>query len=331
MASPLRGRFFLLAWLCLLAIVTAQPSRAQGPERVYRITWLSLDTQTPLVYEPFRQGLRELGYVQGRNLAFEIVSAEGKLERLDELAAALVRQRADVIVTGVTSTTRAAMKATRSIPIVMLSVPDPVGSKLVKSLARPGGNVTGLAYNSPELSGKQLQVLKELVPSMARLAILRDPRGASGHQATVKEAQAMALALGVQPLVFDAREPREFDAAFAELAKQGAHGILVPAHAIFLRYRKQLAALALKHRLPSMHSAAAHVQAGGLVAYSASLSDNFRRGATVVDKILKGAAPADLPVELPTKFELVLNVGTAKTLGLTIPSAVLVRADKVIR
>ncbi len=324
----------LLGWrLFFLAVIFAglQTSAfSQTSKRVYRITWLSLDTQTPRVYEPFRQGLLALGYVEGRNLAFNIVSAEGKLERLDELAAALVRQKVDVIVTGVTSTTRAAMKATRTIPIVMLSVPDPVGSKLVKSLARPGGNVTGLAYNSPELSGKQLQVLKELVPSLARLAILRDPEGASGHQMTIKQAQAMALSLGVQPMVMDAREPREFDAAFAALANQGADGVLVPAHAIFLRYRNQLATLAMKHRLPSMYSAAAHVQAGGLAAYSASLSDNFRRGAIFVDKILKGAAPADLPVELPTRFELVLNLRTAKSLGVTIPSAVLVRADKVI-
>ena len=241
-----------------------------------------------------------------------------------------MRQKVDIIVTGVTSTTRAAMKATRTIPIVMLSVPDPVGSKLIESLARPGGNVTGLTYNSPGLSGKQLQLLKELVPSITRVAILRDPRAASGHQMTVTQAQAMAVSAGVQPLVIEAREPGEFEAAFAALARQGVGGVLVPAHAIFLRHRKQLAELAVKHRLPSIYSAAAHVRAGGLVAYSASLSDNFHRGASVVDKILKGAAPADLPVELPTKFELTLNLGTARALGLSIPSAVLLRADKII-
>jgi putative tryptophan/tyrosine transport system substrate-binding protein len=305
-----RRRFLLISLAGALAAPLAAVAQPAG--RIYRIGWLGFGSPNMAVSEPFRRGLRDLGYVEGQNVVIEWRFPDARPERLSDLAAELVRLKVDVIVTPVTSTTQAAMQATRTIPIVMLAVPDPVGSGLVSSLARPGGNVTGLSFLNPELSAKQLQLLKEVRPAMSPVAILRDP-AASGHAITLRAAEVAAVALGMRLQVVDAREPHEFDGAFAAMVRGAAAGLLVFAHPTFVRHRTRLAELAAQSRLPAMYGATVHAEAGGLMAYAPSLADNFTRGALFVDKILKGAKPGELPVEQPTKFEFVINLKTAKT------------------
>ena len=324
-----------LAFSVLLAPLAADAQQAAG--KVYRIGFLSvLGAPTPStpagVLEAFRQGLRELGWVEGQNIVIDYRFAEGRFDRLPALAAELVRLKVDIIVAVATQGVAAAKNATETIPIVMISgSADPVGLGFIASLARPGGNVTGLSYSvGPEILGKGLELLKEIVPKVRRVAILSNP--ASPVQPLfIREVKVAARSLGVQLQLLEARGPNEFDGAFAAMAKERVGALLVVADSIFILHRTRLADLAARSRLPAIYGYREHVEAGGLMSYGPSVRDLFRRAATFVDKILKGAKPADLPVEQPTKFELVINLKTAKALGLTIPPSVLIRADEVIQ
>jgi ABC-type uncharacterized transport system substrate-binding protein len=307
---------------------------AQQAAKVPRIGYLVPNlAANPHWLEAFRQGLRDLGYVEGRNLVIEYRSAEGKLERLPALAAELVALKVDVIVVGGTLVALAAKQATRTLPIVFAAVADPVSSGLVTSLAQPGGNVTGLSLLAPELVGKCLEQLKQAVPGVSRVAVLWQPGGGLGERTEkdmLKEAEVAALALGVRPQFVGARGPADFERAFSEMTRARAGALTMLGSPMFFNERRRLVDLAAKHRLPAVYPWREFVDAGGLMAYGANLADLSRRAATYVDKILKGAKPADLPVEQPTKFELVVNLKTAKALGLTIPQSVLGRADQVI-
>jgi len=288
----------------------------------------------PHVHEAFRQGLRDLGYVEGRNVVIEYRDAEGKLERLPALAAELVALKVDVIVTGGgTPTALAAKQATRTVPIVFIAVGDPVTSGLVTSLARPGGNVTGLTSLAPELVGKWLELLTQAVPGVSRVAFLWQPGviGERTEKDMLKAADVAARALGVRLQFVEARGPADIDRAFSDMTRTRAGALTVLPYAMFNSERRRLVDLAAKNRLPTVYSFREYVDAGGLMAYGPNLADLIRRAATYVDKILKGAKPADLPVEQPTKFELVINLKTAKALGLTIPPSLLGRADEVIQ
>jgi putative ABC transport system substrate-binding protein len=280
--------------------------------------------------DAFRHGLRELGYVDGRNIVIESRPSEWKFERLPALAADLVRLQVDVIVSTNTRATDAARRATSTIPIVFTVSGDPVAEGLVASLGRPGGNLTGLATISPELVGKQLEMLKGVVPKLTRVAVLENPTQPS-HARSVQHAESAARTLGLQLQVVEARTPSEIDAAFAAISSQRTGGLLVLRDAEFRTHRARIVALAARNRLPAVYGLREEAEAGGLIAYGASVPQLFRRAATYVDKILKGAKPADLPVEQPTKFELVINLKTAKALRLTIPPSLLAQADEVIQ
>jgi len=307
-------------------------TEAQRPTKVPRIGYLSATSPSvnPARIEAFRQGLRELGYVEGKNIIIEWRYAEGKLDRLRELAAELVRLKVDVIVTGGSTTTPAVKEATVTIPIVMAWDNDPVGSGFVASLARPGGNITGLSTLAPELSGKQLELLKEIVPRLSRVAVFGSSTEPGNAQA-LKEIELAARAFGVQLQYLDVRGPKDIETAFQAAGKGRADAILVLSGAVLNSHRKQIAELAVKTRLPAIYPQTEYTEAGGLMYYGANTPDLFRRAATYVDKILKGRTPADLPVEQPIKFEFIINLKAAKQIGLTIPPNVLVRADKVIR
>jgi putative ABC transport system substrate-binding protein len=314
----------------LLAIPLA--AEAQAPAKVPRIGYLSPRSlaDNASLLDSFRQGLRELGYVEGQNIAIEHRFAEGQPERLPALAAELVRLKVDVIVTTGPPAPEAAKRATRTIPIVFAVAGDPVAEGLVASVARPGGNITGLASIAPEVVGKELELLKEVVPKVSRVAVLLNPSN-QNHAPTLRRAEGAAQALGVQLHIVQARTSPEIEAAFAAMRSQRVGGVLVLRDSFFLAQRTQIAALAAKIRLPAVYGIRQEAEAGGLMAYGASLPHMYRRAATYVDKILKGAKPADLPVEQPTKFELVINLKTAKALGLTIPPSLLQRADEVIQ
>jgi putative tryptophan/tyrosine transport system substrate-binding protein len=280
--------------------------------------------------EAFRQGLRELGYVEGQNLIIESRYAEGSEERLPDLAAELVRLKVEVIVAGGSSTIRAAQHATRTIPIVMAGSYDPVGRGLVASLARPGGNTTGVSTLGAELPGKRLELLKETVPQSARVAVLANP-AAGGYESVMHNLTGAAQALGLQLRVVELRRAEELDTAFATMTREGVDAlIVVPDRALMDGLRGRTVDLAATHRLPAMYDGREYVVAGGLMSYGPSLLDMFQRAATYVDRILKGAKPADLPVAQPTKFELVINLKTAKALGLTVPPSLLFQANEVI-
>jgi len=324
------ARRILVVILTLGILATPVPTEAQQSAKVPRIGWLSIASRTPAVshlIEAFWQGLRELGYVEGQNIAIEYRFAEGRPERLPEFAAQLVALKVDIIVTPNPAGTQAAREATRTIPIVILGVADPVGSGLVASLSRPGGNITGLT--SPVMWGKRLELLKETVPKASRVAVLRNPTNPETADMS-RDVGGAARALGVQLQVLDVRVPIELDSAFARMTRDRAGALLVTGDTLFTLHREQIAVLAIKRRLPAISWAREFAEAGLLMAYGRSLPYEFRRAATYVDKILKGAKPADLPVEQPTKFELVVNLKTAKALGLTIPQSVLIRADQVI-
>jgi putative tryptophan/tyrosine transport system substrate-binding protein len=317
-----------------LLVVPLVAAAAQLREKVPLVGYLNSGSPSDPIrqrrLEAFRQGLRELGYGEGQNIAIESRWAEEKYDRYPALAADLVRLKVDVIVAQSGALTKAAQEATRTIPIVMLHVNDPVGSGLVASLARPGGNVTGLTIMSPDLVGKQLQLLKEVVPTVSRVAVLLQPDNpASALQ--LREAEAAARALGVRLQILEARVPPEIDSAFAAMTREGVGALLILADSIFGTQRRQIAELATKGRLPSIFITRDFAEAGGLIAYSANFLDLERRAATHVDKILKGAKPANLPVEQPTKFELVINLKTAQALGITIPPMLLFQADEVIK
>jgi putative ABC transport system substrate-binding protein len=324
-----------LVWIVALVVTLAMCGavvNAQQPAKIPRIGYLTVSSLSANVtrVEAFRQGLRELGYVEGKNIVIDWRSGEGKLERESELVAEAVRLKVDVIVTSGPTMTRAAKQATTTIPIVMTFDSDPVGSGFIASLARPGGNITGLSALSPELSGKQLELLKEIVPTLARVAVL----GSSNEPAkpnTLKEIELAAGALGVQIQFLDVPEPKDIETTFRSATKARADALVVLASAVFSDQRARVASLALSSRLPAIYFRQEFVEAGGLISYGTSFADLSRRAATYVDKILKGAKPADLPVEQPKKFELIINLKTAKQIGLTIPPNVLARADKVIR
>jgi putative ABC transport system substrate-binding protein len=318
-------------------LVPRLTAEAQQAAKIARIGYLSPYLATsPHLREAFRQGLRDLGYVEGRNLVIEYRDAEGKVERLPALAAELVALKVDVIVTeaGSTVVPLAAKQATRTIPIVFASAADPVGRGLVTSLARPGGNVTGLASLNAELVGKRLELLTQAVPGLGQVAVLWLPGGSLGER-TEKEmltgAEVAARGLGVRLQFVEARDPADFDRAFSDMTRARAGALTLLPSNMFRRGHRRLVDLAERHRLPTVYFAREFVDAGGLMSYAAPLTDLCRRAATYVDKILKGAKPGDLPVEQPTKFELVINLKTAKALGLTIPPSVLGRADQIIQ
>src|SRR5262245_1636273 len=312
-----------------IAPLSAEAQQAGKVPRVgYLIAGSHSDPGRLRLLEAFRQGLRELGYVEGQNIAIESRWAEGADDRLPTLAADLVRSKVDVIVAQSGAATRAAQQATRTIPIVMSLANDAVGSGLVASLAHPGGNVTGLTIMAPDLVGKQLQLLTEVVPKVSRVALLTNPANPASAP-FLREAEAAARALGVRLQTLEARNSQVIDNAFAAMTRERAGALLILPDQIFLSQRSQIAELATKRRLPSIYGQGEYAEAGGLMAYSANFPDLVRRAATFVDKILKGAKPADLPVAQPTKFELVINLKTAKALGLTIPPSLLMRADQV--
>jgi putative ABC transport system substrate-binding protein len=326
-------RAILVAVILFAVAVIAD---AQQPKKVLRIGYLSsFDRATESARsEAIRLALRELGYIEGQNIATEYRYAEGKLDRYPELAAELVRLKVDImVVAGGDQLIQAAKNATKTISIVMVgSGADPVEAGLIESLAHPGGNVTGITNLNRELGGKRLELLKEAVPKVARVAVLYDP-ALPGPVREVKEVlpvAARALRLTLQP--WEVRAANDFDRVFASLNKQRPDGLYVPASvSLMAANRKRIADFALKSRLPSVYNSRESVDAGGLMSYNADPADSYQRVATYVDKILKGAKPADLPVEQPKKFELIINLKTAKQIGLTIPPNVLARADKVIK
>jgi putative ABC transport system substrate-binding protein len=325
---PSRRRQFLIASGALLA---APIAHAQQPGKVYRIGYLqgTSATGSPHLAQAFRERLRDHGWIDGKNMVIEYRFAAGKFDRLPALAADLVRQRVDVIAAGPTPAAVAAKNATAMIPIVMANVGIPVELGLVASLARPGGNVTGLSFTaSTEMTGKGLQLLTDAVPTARRVAILSNP--ANPAHTGLSDVQKVAERLRVQLQRLEASDPSQFDGAFAAIAKERTDALLVVADGMFILHRARLADLAAKHRIPTMYGIRENVEAGGLISYGPDIADIWRRAADYVDKILKGAKPADLPVEQPTKFELVVNIRTAKALGITIPQSVLLRADRVI-
>jgi ABC-type uncharacterized transport system substrate-binding protein len=320
-------------FITLLGGATAWPLAvwAQQIEKVSRIGYLG--TSSPSleghVLTAFRQKLRELGHVEGENIAIEYRWAEGQDDRLPELAAELVRLKPVVIVTTGTPGTLAAKQATSTIPIVFASSGNPVNAGLVASYARPGGNVTGFTFTGPELEGKRLQILKEMVPGLSRVAVLWNPVSMGVEFYRQTQAAATALSVTLQPVV-EARRMDDFEHAFAMIGRARAQALIVLADRLLLSSRKQIVTFAASRRLPAMYPYREYVDAGGLSSYAPSNIDRFRRTAGYVDKILRGAKPADLPVEAPIKFELIVNLKTAKALGLTIPPSVLISADEVI-
>jgi putative ABC transport system substrate-binding protein len=326
-----RRRFINRVALGFIAVPLA--AQAQQAGKVHRIGYLTSGTSTdaPQRIDVFRQALRELGWVEGKNIVIEYRIAEGRLDRLPDLATELVRLKVDIIVANPTPTAVAVKNATGTIPIVMIGVADPVALGLIASLARPGGNVTGLSWSvGVELWVKQLELLKEIVPKVSRVAVLSNPANPFVVLA-IRDVKVAARSLGLQLQLLEVRGPDEFDGAFAAMAKERVGALLVISDTIFSVRRARLAELEAKNQLPSMHGLRSDAEAGGLMAYGPDFPDQFRRAATYVDKILKGANPADLSVEQPTKFELVINMKTAKALGLTIPQSLLLRADEVIQ
>jgi len=322
-----------LALILMLALLGAtRLAAAQSPGDMRRIGYLSNTTSdgNRNLHEAFVQGLRERGWIVGRNVAIEYRWADGKTERLPGLAEDLVRRKVDVIVTLGTPPALAAMKATKAIPIVMVSAADPVRLGLVASLARPGGNVTGTSFDvGLEVFGKQLELFKEALPSLRRVAVLSNT-GNPAQAIAVGNVKVAAQSLGLDLQHLPLQQPAEFEAAFGAMSKQQADGFIVLVDAFFMLHRAQLADLAARNRLPSMFGFREFVDAGGLMSYGPSASDIARQATGHVDKILDGAKPGDLPVEQPTRFELVINLGTAKALGLSVPQSLRLRADRVV-
>jgi putative tryptophan/tyrosine transport system substrate-binding protein len=318
--------------LCVVLIALGFTAEAQQPTKVARIGFLMPLSPSAISarIEAFRQGLRELGYVEGKNIVVEWRSSEAKADRLPELAAELVRLKVDIIVSAGPVTTPFLKQATVTIPIVMAYDDDPVGSGVVASLARPGGNVAGFCTLAPERSGKQLELLKEIVPKLSRVALFGNT-SQLGHPQALREINLVADAFRVQIQYLEIREPKDIEIAFQAASKERAEAVLLVTTPILSSQRRQVIDLAVRNRLPSIYGRPEFVEDGGLVFYGVSYTDLYRRAATYVDKILKGTKPADLPVEQPTKFEFIINLKAAKQIGLTIPPNVLARADKVIK
>ena len=313
--------------VCALLLALGLPAEAQQRGKVPRLGYLGGAFST---HPAFLQGLRDLGYVEGKNIVIESRYAEGKLERLPDLAAELVRLKVDIIVTQSTPAAQAAKKATTTIPIVMATGGDAVGSGLVASLAHPGGNITGLSTLATDLNATRLELLKEVVPKASRVAYLANP-AIVPEMIGLKNLESVASSLAVTIKFAAMQGPADFESAFAGAVRDGVHAAIFTQNQSTIPYRHQIVSLAAKHRLPVMYGWSDFAEAGGLMFYGVNLSDLYRRAAYYVDKILKGAKPAELPVEQPTKFEFVINLKTAKQIGLTIPPNVLARADKVIR
>ena len=321
----------LVSLVSTLILASGYTSEAQQPKKIWRIGWLaggSASGVAPLT-DAFRQGLRQLGYIEGKNIAIEYRYAEGKFDRLPDLAAEIVHLKVDVIVVANPEAIHAAKRATETIPIVMVGPGDPVRLGLIASLARPGGNLTGLSFISIELTGKRLELFKEAFPRISRVAVLRTPGAAQEQQA--KEMEVAAQTLGIQVQYVHVQTPDDFENAFSAITKGRADALLILRSPLIRTHATRITDFAEKRRLPTMYDDRLLVEAGGLMSYGTDTLDFYRRAAYYVDKILKGAKPADLPVEQPKKFEFVINLKTAKQIGLTIPPNVLARADKVIR
>jgi putative ABC transport system substrate-binding protein len=305
---------------------------AQQTKNVPRIGFLGGSSASAYsgFIDAFRKSLRDLGYVEGQNIAIEYRYADGKRDRLSDLSADLIRLKVDVILVSGSLAIGALKNATKTIPIVMTTVEDPVAQGFVDSLARPGGNITGLTNLAPELSGKRLELVKETLPKIDRVAVLWDPAG-PGPAVAFKETQAVALPMGLQLQSLEIRSPNDFEGAFKAAIAERSGAVIVLQSFLTNAHRRRIVDLALTHRLPGMYTQMEYVEVGGLMSYAPSYTDIYRRAATYVDKILKGTKPADLPVEQPIKFEFVINLKTAKQIGLTIPPNVLARADRVIR
>jgi putative tryptophan/tyrosine transport system substrate-binding protein len=337
--SEISKRDGLSSWLLTLCcsgamlLALSEAAEAQQPKKIARIAYVSASSHSPMSTrtEAFRHGLRDLGYVEGKNIVIEWRYAEGKTDRVPALLADLVRLKVDVIVTGGSGVTRHAKETAVTIPIVMAQDFDPVSNGFVASLARPGGNITGLATLRPELSGKQLELLQEIVPKLSRVAFFGTSTNPGNAQA-LRETELAAAPFGVKLQYVDVLSPTDIEAGFRSAVKGNVDAIIMQTQgAVTNSRRQQVAELAVKSRLPAIYYAPQYIEAGGLMSYGVSLPDLDRRAATYVDKILKGSKPADLPVEQPTKFELIINLKTAKQIGLTIPPNVLARADRVIR
>jgi putative tryptophan/tyrosine transport system substrate-binding protein len=318
--------------LCSLLLAPCSSAQAQQPKKVPRIVFIgpgSAASASAAYYDSFRQGLRELGYIEGKNIFIEARYAEGKQDQLFDLATELVKSNVDVIVTTTTPGVLAVKKATSTVPIVFAAAGDPVRAGLVSSLAHPGGNITGLSMFSTELTGKRLELLKEAFPKINRVAYMRDPVGvASGG---LEETKAVANALGLRVQFLEVRSVKDFDKAFELILRERSQAIALTPLPRMNNYYPRIVEFAAKNRLPAIYPSSEFINAGGLMSYGVSFPDLFRRAATYVDKILKGAKPGELPVEQPTKFELVINLKAAKQIVVTIPQTVLYRADKVIR
>ena len=326
------GLAIIFALSLTLAPIVAE---AQQPPRVARVGWMSLATPTApaLNFDVFRQGLRDLGYVEGQNLILELRYTDGKNELLLELIADLERVGVDIIVAGPFAALRVAKQTTTRIPIVMTPSADPVVAGIVQSLARPGGNVTGITEMAPQLTPKRLELLKEIVPTLSRVAILWQPGSLSeeAFKQMLQETQVTARSLGVQLQLVEAKEVAYFDAAFSAMVKERAEAVIVLVNPMFNVQRRHIIERAANHRLPAIYEWKEFVGSGGLISHGADVQDIYRRAAGLVNKILKGAKPADLPVEGPMRFDLAVNLKTAKALGLTIPQSILVWADEVIQ
>jgi len=322
----------LVVTLALAFFAAPFAAAAQQPAKTPRIGMLRPGSPSDRVeqIEAFRRGLRDLGYVEGQNIAIEFRFAEGREARLPDLAAELVRLKVDVIVANGTVAIRTAKQATATIPIVMATVGDPVRTGLVASLARPGGNITGSTLLGPELGAKRLQLLKEAVPKLSRVALFWNP-GNPSNQLQFKDIQLGAKALGVALQSVEIRSPDGFEGAFTAISRERPNALIMTADPLHQLHAGRIIEFAARSRLPAMYQVRENVEAGGLMSYGVNVPDLYRRAATFVDKILKGAKPADLPVEQPTRFELVINLKTAKALGLMIPQSVLLRADEVIQ
>jgi ABC-type uncharacterized transport system substrate-binding protein len=321
-------------WFALGALLLAFsfPVQAQQPAKVSRIGYIAAvgpEARNPN-FEAFRRGLRDLGYIEGKNILVEHRSVEGKMDRIPSFVAELVQLKVNVVVSPISAAIRAAKQATKTIPIVIVTAQDPVAAGFIDSLARPGGNITGVTRFTRELSGKRLELLKEAVPEISRVGVLQDSdtNPTDGFKEYEVAARALKIALHSLPV----RGPNlDFERAFQDAVKERVSALITVTTPLLLRHAKRIADLAIKNRLPSMFEASEYIEPGGLMSYSGNDTETFRRAASYVDRILKGAKPADLPVEQPTKFELMINLRTAKQLGLTIPPTMLFRADKVIK
>jgi putative ABC transport system substrate-binding protein len=325
----MRRRAFVAGSIAVLATargVTAQP--AGKPIRIGRLSPLTAASEAPFM-EAFRRGMTELGWVEGRDFTIEARYAEGRIERLPQLAASLVQERVDVILTGSNPGALAARNASSTLPVVIVTTGDPIGGGIVASLARPGGNVTGVTALGQVLNAKRLEVLKEAIPGLKRAVVLVNP--ASPYtKPFLADRERMARELGVELPVVEARAPGDLGPSFAAIARERAGAIMVVTDPMFITHRRTIIELAARHRLPAVYGERESVDAGGLMFYGASLVDMYRRAASYVDRIVKGARPSDLPIEQPTKFELVVNLKTARSLGLIVPQSLLLRADQVI-